>query len=548
MCFALEGLPTAFTSAVDFLGTWLRHEADGGLLDTLRKRGWCDALEVRLPYRHAGQALLSIDFSLAESVACERGAIRAALLDWLAFFAGQDDWSVLRGEYAAIVRHRLGTLSPLALARYWSEWQQADCGLGEEGVRALRSLLAQLQPQRLIELTSDTREIAARRLLGFTLRMAEARQEPAGSDRWAWRLPAANPFLQPQASSAVAPPRFDALRWLNAPRESAAGTGREQGTVYLRWSFAAYAPPSALFEVLQVALRPTVQLAQQAGLEVRFERQGKAWQLQVSGAALALPGVLAGLAELLRLPPEWAWSQGLRLHREQACRGASEALIHQLWQRLPELFGTADEKAAKAMPTLQALVECWRQSSLQGLAVGLPIEARAALDSALWRMPGQARTSTEPQLQPAGCYHWLNAGLAASESALLLFLSIARPACRQRSGLAPSGAAAGERLLPTLAQRVAARLCGVLRISSGRYAPGPVVCRAVTDGRCGRDSQAYRGVFGRTTRLSHSRIEHFSLIGALQTLLLMLAVWWVWIFTTWGPTGWTRKNSRCGWR
>jgi low temperature requirement protein LtrA len=35
------------------------------------------------------------------------------------------------------------------------------------------------------------------------------------------------------------------------------------------------------------------------------------------------------------------------------------------------------------------------------------------------------------------------------------------------------------------------------------------------------------------TQLSHSLIEHFTLVGAAHTLLLMLAVWWVWIYTTW---------------
>jgi low temperature requirement protein LtrA len=35
------------------------------------------------------------------------------------------------------------------------------------------------------------------------------------------------------------------------------------------------------------------------------------------------------------------------------------------------------------------------------------------------------------------------------------------------------------------------------------------------------------------TQLSHSLIEHFSPIGAVETLLLMLAVWWVWIYTAW---------------
>ena len=39
------------------------------------------------------------------------------------------------------------------------------------------------------------------------------------------------------------------------------------------------------------------------------------------------------------------------------------------------------------------------------------------------------------------------------------------------------------------------------------------------------------------TQLSHALIEHFTFIGAAQTLLLMLAVWWVWIYTTW-VTNW----------
>ncbi|AXQ31156.1 hypothetical protein D0B54_21845 [Solimonas sp. K1W22B-7] len=39
------------------------------------------------------------------------------------------------------------------------------------------------------------------------------------------------------------------------------------------------------------------------------------------------------------------------------------------------------------------------------------------------------------------------------------------------------------------------------------------------------------------TQLSHALIHHFSLAGALQTLVLMLAVWWVWIYTSW-VTNW----------
>ena len=35
------------------------------------------------------------------------------------------------------------------------------------------------------------------------------------------------------------------------------------------------------------------------------------------------------------------------------------------------------------------------------------------------------------------------------------------------------------------------------------------------------------------TQLSHTLVEHLTLIGALQTLFLLLAVWWVWMYTCW---------------
>ncbi|MBU8977596.1 low temperature requirement protein A [Lysobacter sp. MMG2] len=39
------------------------------------------------------------------------------------------------------------------------------------------------------------------------------------------------------------------------------------------------------------------------------------------------------------------------------------------------------------------------------------------------------------------------------------------------------------------------------------------------------------------TQLSHTLLEHLTVQGALQTLLLFLAVWWLWIFTSW-VTNW----------
>jgi low temperature requirement protein LtrA len=39
------------------------------------------------------------------------------------------------------------------------------------------------------------------------------------------------------------------------------------------------------------------------------------------------------------------------------------------------------------------------------------------------------------------------------------------------------------------------------------------------------------------TQLSHALLHQLNLLGALQVLLLFLAVWWVWVFTTW-VTNW----------
>ena len=39
------------------------------------------------------------------------------------------------------------------------------------------------------------------------------------------------------------------------------------------------------------------------------------------------------------------------------------------------------------------------------------------------------------------------------------------------------------------------------------------------------------------TQLSHYLLEHHNVAGALQTLLMFLAVWWAWIYTAWA-TNW----------
>ena len=44
------------------------------------------------------------------------------------------------------------------------------------------------------------------------------------------------------------------------------------------------------------------------------------------------------------------------------------------------------------------------------------------------------------------------------------------------------------------------------------------------------------------TQISHSLLAHFTLVGALQVTLLFLAVWWVWVFTSW-ITNWLNPEK-----
>ncbi|UPK01849.1 low temperature requirement protein A [Bradyrhizobium sp. 170] len=44
------------------------------------------------------------------------------------------------------------------------------------------------------------------------------------------------------------------------------------------------------------------------------------------------------------------------------------------------------------------------------------------------------------------------------------------------------------------------------------------------------------------TQISHTLLAHFSLLGALQVTVLFLAVWWVWVFTSW-ITNWLNPEK-----
>ncbi len=418
--FALQGLPSGYLQALDFLEVWLCHEVADGLLDTLRSRGWCDAIALRRVYQHGDQALLCIDLQLSETCnADNRASLRSALFDWLSFFRDQDDWQPWRQEYARMASVRLRQATPLQLTRYWSERRHADGQLGSEQLWALRHLLGQLQPAQLLELLSSTEPVEAQRRVGFTLNLCEQTPVSAIVEYWNWRMPAPNPLLQPSPPAVPISVALDSpgLRFLPAPAAVEEGA---DAALYLHWRFA-QTPPEGLFEVLQIALRANVQLAKQAGVQVRFEQQDGGWQLLLNGSPAVFPALLADLARVLVHPPNLAWGQGMRRHREQALHASNEPLVRQLWHRLPELFQARPGDGYKLLPTPNALAHSWLTARYQGVAVGMPAALRVGIQAQLALLPGQGRVEplTSKQAQPG--WHWRDALTGGTQAALVLF-------------------------------------------------------------------------------------------------------------------------------
>ncbi len=425
LCFALEGLCEGYSQAVDFLETWLTHEGPDGLLDTLRSRGWCDAVRVRRVYQQGEQALLCLDFELSEATdAHGRASLRGAVFDWLRFFAEHDDWLPWRQQYERICAVRLSSAAPAQVARHLAEGS-ADSG---ETPEALRTLLGLLRADNLVDVHSSAEPVQSQRQAGFTLYLIEEAPLAASMERWNWRMPPENRLLDPSAVLEQGPyhERAVGLEFLPVPSQSA---GQRGAGLFVRWQFAERAP-QGLFAVLRVALGPLLQEAEQAGVKVRFQNQENGWELLAVGRAGLFAPLLREIAEVLRHPCAAAWSQGARRHQQTCARASNEPLVRQLWQRLPEMFNPGANCDLELPATTDVLARSWQMATRQALAVAVVDELRDDLSRSLSKLPGHARSDVSVDdaggslAQPRSGWFWKQALPCAEETALVLFCPV----------------------------------------------------------------------------------------------------------------------------
>ncbi|UZE11473.1 pyrroloquinoline quinone biosynthesis protein PqqF [Pseudomonas sp. B21-053] len=387
LLFTFEALPESSPEALAFLCHWLNGAKPGGLLAKLQDSGLARSLKASPLYQFAGQALLHIEFKLLANAT--PAAIREQLMDWLGFFAAQQNWSGLRDEYAALLQRQQQVSGALQLAQ--RDTEQLETGLSEQGVAALKDILKQIG----------------------------AVDNFSGE----WQLPAPNPFLRseaPAANAGLIRGQTSAHRGLRTFAQDRSRGRRErssmqfsttlpgntdEGAIYLRWRLDS-APDSRLQSSLENHLQPLREDARQAGVDFSFSAAGNEWLLKMTGLQEPMPTVLEhALTALTKLDADFPQTES-----------TSPALmpIRQLLKVLPERC--LENSAVSA-----DLPQLWSNARWDGLAIGLSAQTQAAMGVALSRIPGVADNQLTPPPSINSQHVWNTVDTGSSEHALLLF-------------------------------------------------------------------------------------------------------------------------------
>jgi len=385
LLFTFESLPASSTEALAFLCHCLNASKPGGLLADLRTRGLAEHLNAESLYQFAGQAVLHVEFTTSAPAS----VLREKLLDWLGFFAAQQDWATLREEYAALLQRQQQVSGALQLARLDSE--QLETGLSEQGVAALKDILKKIG----------------------------AVDNFSGE----WQLPAPNPFLH-----AEAPPQNAGLirgqtskhRGLRTFAQDRSRSRREnspmqfsqtlpdntaEGAIYLRWRLEAQ-PHPRLQQRLENSLQPLREDARQAGVDFSFSASGNEWLLKVTGLQEPMPTVLEHALKELTKP-----ASGFP---QEEPKNTALIPIKHLLKALPD-------HCLEHTGVSEDLQQLWSSARWEGLATGLSAQTQAAMGLALSRVPGVADTqkSSPPSINSQRL--WTTFDTESSEHALLLF-------------------------------------------------------------------------------------------------------------------------------
>ena len=376
LLFAQEHLPPGAEQALELLLAYLGDNRPGGWLARLREQGQLQDYNAEVLYSFSGQLLWHIRLKLGEGAST--GEAKALLDGWLNFIR-QADVHQLNEQFGQLQQSREGAASALELARRDSTHGGFQA-LDGQGLNALGALLDSL----------------AQRDLGH------------------WHLPPADPLLTADLPSHTAPLPSGLTVSDCLP------SSRHYAALYLRWHI-----PSPLRNrlhiVLTQALRPLVERAERASVQLDFSLSGEHWQLRCAGLPASVIRTVDLALRQLQTPEASSW---------QALAPSEPPLIpiRALLKALPDALQARDLQPLPACMIDQSMLDSlWREAQWQGLAVGFGEAEQAALGGAL----DVGRRACLPALAqplrravPTGLRaqrRWRHALVGAHEHALLLF-------------------------------------------------------------------------------------------------------------------------------
>lgn len=380
LLFSHEQLPCDAAQALELLLTCLGDNRPGGWLAHLRQRGWLHSFKAEPLYAHAGQLLWSIHLQLSADASVAE--VQASLNGWLGFLK-QADHSVLNHEFARLQHSRAQAANALELARRDSAGMPLR-HLDEPGLKALKALLSSLP----------------------------------SSDHGHWWLPPAEPLLLGSLPTPMGKPLPANLAISNCLPAS-----RQFAAIYLRWWITA--PWSQRLQpLLEHTLRPLVERAERASVQLSFSAIGDSWQVRCAGLPEAVIRTLDEALAQLRSPAVDNW---------QSPPAPEPSLIplRALLKALPDALRGFETQAPANNVLDQGLLDrLWQTARWQALAVGFGTAERSALGhvmQGLMGTPAHVRA-----LGPFSGRHWHRINTPGGENALLLFCPL--PAQLQAAG------------------------------------------------------------------------------------------------------------------
>ena len=369
LLFAHDALPPGAAQALELLLSCLNDSRPGGWLDALRQRGWLRDVHSETLYAFAGQVLWHIRLHLSDDA--PPAEVRNLLHGWLGSLR-QSSVTRLNDEFGRLQQRREQAASALELARRDSA-DTPFAALDAQALEAFQALLADL---------------------------------PA-SAHGHWPPPEDEPLLRADLPGACAALPDDVAISALLPPE------RGLATLYLQW-FIASPLRERFHHVLSQTLRPLLERAHRASLQLDFSREGEHWQLRCAGSPGAVIRTVALALEALRQPRA-------ELLRTPAPSKAPQMPIRALLSALPDhLHGRAAPPQPASLLDQSMLDRLWASAPRQGLAIGFDLTAQAALGAVLKHAPGKPGVRPSAPTRSPG-RRWVRHATGGSEHAVVLF-------------------------------------------------------------------------------------------------------------------------------